>query len=216
MNYMVIDIIVVMLSWSSTVIPEDTVTGQNLASSLLEYMFKYAHHTNRAILKNNLQIIKTMMQVWKDRLEVSYKIIYDFLKCADEKTKDNVTGIQLLGITLKCGFPPYRSQTGLTEREFFTDFVKNITFKYKEVFASAAEVCSLALKHYKDNDYSPDVLLDLIIEYLTQFSKTTKDRFVICLHQMRENYPEIIDRYVFFQDNLSCRFSGQMSLLFAF
>lgn len=196
LNYFVVDIIIVMLSWSSTVIPEDTVSGKNLASSILDYLLKFSHHTNRSVLKNNLQVIKTMLQAWKDRLEISYKIIFQHFNCPDEKTKDNMTGLQLLGLVLSSGFPPYQRQLGLSEQEYFLNLTRNLSFKYKDVFASAAEVCSLAIKYYKENNMPTELLYDMIRDLLVQFSRTTKDRFVVCLHSMQIYYPDIVDDFI--------------------
>ena len=64
LNYFTVDLIVVMLSWSHAgVIPADSVVERTMANSLLEFMVKNCHHSNRSVLKNNLQIVKTMLQV---------------------------------------------------------------------------------------------------------------------------------------------------------
>ena len=194
MNYFVSDIILVMLSWSSTVVPEDTVSGRNLCSSLLDYLFRNCHHTNRSVLKNNLQIIQTLLKVWKDRLEISYKIIYDLFQCSESDKKDNACGIQLLGFVLSNGFKPYNRCMGLTEDQYFTALTRNLSFKYKEVFAATAEVCSLALKYYDDSELDNILLYNMVHGYLSEFSKGMKDRFVISLHSMYLHYPKIVDR----------------------
>lgn len=187
-----------MLSWSSShVIPEDTVNGRNLASSVLDFLVKHCHHTNRSVLKNNLQVIKTLLEVWKDRLEIPYRLIAEHFRSTDVSTKDNATGIQLLGLVLTAGFPPYQSQTGLVQNDFFIKLCRCLSFKYKEIFAAAAEVCALALNYYSINKQSGgdfEMLLELVEEQLLNHSRGDKDKFVVCLHHMRVHFPTIIDK----------------------
>jgi hypothetical protein len=46
-----------------------------MASRLLEHLMTYCHHTSRAILANNLQVIKILVEVWKTRLDVPTKLV---------------------------------------------------------------------------------------------------------------------------------------------
>ena len=130
----------------------------------------------------------------KDRLEISYKIIYDLFQCSESDKKDNSTGIQLLGFVLSNGFKPYNRCIGVTEDQYFTALTRNLSFKYKEVFAAAAEVCSLALKYYDDSQLDNTYLFNMVHEYLSEFSKGMKDKFVMCLHSMHLHYPKTVDR----------------------
>lgn len=188
-----------MLSWSSHVIPEDSVVGRNLASSLLDYVIKFCHHTNRSILKNNLQVIKTLLEVWKERLEIPYRIIYEHFKSTDANTKDNATGIQILGMVLTAGFPPFQSQPGLPSREeYFAGLSRCLSFKYKEIYAAASEVCGLALKYLTPQN-DAESLLELVQEQLLNHSRTSKDKFVECVYHMQTHYPPVIDKWVEFR-----------------
>ena len=51
--------------------------GDESASKLLEYLMHNCHHDNRSVFRNNLEIIKTMMELWRDRLQVPTKYVYD-------------------------------------------------------------------------------------------------------------------------------------------
>ena len=200
LNYYVVDLVVVMLSWSKTCIPEDTVVARNMASSLLEYLIKHSHHTNRAVLKNNLQIVKTLLQVWKERLEVPYKLVYGLFSNPHIEAKDNSTGLQFLGLIIKAGFPPFSTTAGLSKDEFFTSLTNCLHFKYKEVYATASEVCGLALKHFEEqhDENGLSYLLEIVSIELSKHSRTYKEQFVLCIFHMHSYYPNIVDRLVFF------------------
>lgn len=43
------------------------------------------YHENRAILKNNLELLKTMTECWKDSIQVPAGIIYSFMISGDQK-----------------------------------------------------------------------------------------------------------------------------------
>ncbi|XP_066926586.1 DNA-dependent protein kinase catalytic subunit-like [Clytia hemisphaerica] len=199
-NYFTIDLVVVMLSWSKTNIPPDTVVSRNMCSSLLEYLVKYTHHTNRSVLKNNLQVIKTLLQVWKDRLQIPYQLIHTFFNNQDSEKKDNSTGLQLLGLVIKAGFSPFapQSSAGLSKHEFFTNLTNCLHFKYKEVYATAAEVCGLALNYYQEHQEANELefLLGNVSQELSNHSKKNKDLLVLCVFHMQSYYPNIVDRYI--------------------
>ena len=54
--------------------------GDETASRLLEYLMHNCHHDNRSVFRNNLEIIKTLMELWRDRLQVPTKYI---VPCAE-------------------------------------------------------------------------------------------------------------------------------------
>ena len=40
-----------------------------LANRLLEYLMEHSHHDNRSVFRNNLEIIKTLVECWRGRLQ---------------------------------------------------------------------------------------------------------------------------------------------------
>ena len=49
---------------------------QFMVSRLLEFLMQNAGHANRQIFKNNLEIIKTLVECWRNKLDVPTK--YDY------------------------------------------------------------------------------------------------------------------------------------------
>ncbi|XP_015748747.1 PREDICTED: DNA-dependent protein kinase catalytic subunit-like [Acropora digitifera] len=194
-NYFIVDLVVTMLSWNSTALPED----RYLTSKLLEFVMTRAQHRNRSVFKNNLEIIKTMVEIWKSRLEVPSKVIVDNLSNPDPTKKDNAVGIQLLGIIAANGLSLSHDATADKER-FYSCLTNNLTFKYKEVYAAAAEVIGLLLKQAADVQKVFDgTLHDMVSEKLMSLVSSARpepDKFITCVHKLQQNYPPIADRFV--------------------
>ncbi|XP_015750341.1 PREDICTED: DNA-dependent protein kinase catalytic subunit-like [Acropora digitifera] len=192
-NYFIVDLVVTMLSWNSTALPED----RYLTSKLLEFVMTRAQHRNRSVFKNNLEIIKTMVEIWKSRLEVPSKVIVDNLSNPDPTKKDNAVGIQLLGIIAANGLSLSHDATADKER-FYSCLTNNLTFKYKEVYAAAAEVIGLLLKQAADVQKVFDgTLHDMVSEKLMSLVSSARpepDKFITCVHKLQQNYPPIADR----------------------
>ena len=190
-----------MLSWSlSGVIPADTAVDRTMATSLLEFMIKNCPHSNRSVLKNNLQIIKTMLQVWKERLTIPYQLIHTHFSNPQLDTKDNAAGLQILGLTLKANFAPFEASSSMTvyKSEFYASLTSCLQFKYTEVYAAAAEVCGLAMHYLEQNNSNNsdlDMFLERVSKELTNYSRMNRDRFVVCMFHMQTYYPAIADRY---------------------
>ncbi|KAL8182171.1 UNVERIFIED_CONTAM: hypothetical protein K2H54_046546 [Gekko kuhli] len=106
-HYMVVEIVVTLLSWTSIATPKGNVKDEILANRLLEFLMKNAFHQKRAVFRHNLEIIKTVVECWKDCLSIPYRIIFERFSGGDPNTKDNSVGIQLLGIVLANNLPPY-------------------------------------------------------------------------------------------------------------
>lgn len=50
-------------------VPKDEV----LANRLLHFLMKHVFHQKRAVFRHNLEIIKTLVECWKDCLSVPYR-----------------------------------------------------------------------------------------------------------------------------------------------
>lgn len=44
-----------------------------LANRLLEFLMKHSFHSKRAVFRHNLEIIRTLVECWKDCLHVPYR-----------------------------------------------------------------------------------------------------------------------------------------------
>ena len=52
---------------------QDNTVDRAMASSLVEFVAKNCYHENKQVLKNNLEVLKTLVEAWKMRISVPTK-----------------------------------------------------------------------------------------------------------------------------------------------
>ncbi|KAI5763568.1 PRKDC protein [Gulo gulo luscus] len=214
-HYMVVEIVVTVLSWTGLATPMGVPKDEVLANRLLYFLMEHVFHQKRAVFRHNLEIIKTLVECWKDCLSVPYRLIFEKFSNKDPNSKDNSVGIQLLGIVIANNLPPYDPKCGIESIKYFQALVSNMSFvKYKEVYAAAAEVLGLTLRYItKKENVLEQLVYELIIKQLKQHQNTMEDKFIVCLNKAVKNFPPLADRFmntVFF---LLPKFHGVMKTL---
>uniref|UniRef100_A0A4W3HBY9 DNA-dependent protein kinase catalytic subunit n=1 Tax=Callorhinchus milii TaxID=7868 RepID=A0A4W3HBY9_CALMI len=197
-HYMVVEIVVTVLSWTSVATPKGNMKDEILANRLLEFLMKNSFHEKTAVFRHNLEIIKTVVECWKDCLSVPYSLIFSRFSSTDPNSKDNSVGIQLLGIVLANNLSPYVPKCEIGYERYFQRLVYNISLtRYKEVYAAAAEVLGLVLHYFAENEKQVDGLVhDLIAKELKQLQQSKEDKFIVCLSKIVKNYPPFADRFL--------------------
>ncbi|XP_027045855.1 DNA-dependent protein kinase catalytic subunit-like [Pocillopora damicornis] len=199
-NYFIVDLVVTLLSWSTTAIPEDSDSDRHLTSRLLGFLMSRTRHRHRALFRNNLEIVKCVVEIWKSILHVPTEVIFHSFSDPDPVKKDNAVGIQLLGVVVANGLLPVTSDSTVDEDRFYNILVNNLTFKYKDVHAAAAEVIGLLMMQLANVKKIFDgPLHDMVSQKLLSLVNTAKpehDKFIICVHKLQLNYPPIVDRFV--------------------
>ncbi|XP_045042012.2 DNA-dependent protein kinase catalytic subunit isoform X2 [Desmodus rotundus] len=214
-HYMVVEIVATVLSWTGLATPMGVPKDEVLANRLLHFLMKHVFHQKRAVFSHNLEIIKTLVECWKDCLSIPYSLIFEKFSRKDPNSKDNSVGIQLLGIVMANNFPPYDPKCGVESTKYFEALVNNMSFvKYREVYAAAAEVLGLILQYNTERkDILEESICELIVKQLKQHQNTMEDKFIVCLNKVVKNFPPFADRFmntVFF---LLPKFHGVMKTL---
>ncbi|CAJ1081863.1 DNA-dependent protein kinase catalytic subunit [Xyrichtys novacula] len=197
-HFMVVEIVVTVLSWTSIASPKGNPRDEVLANRLLEFLMKNSFHSKRVVFRHNLEIVRTLVECWKDCLHVPYSLIYDRFCGTDPNSKDNSVGLQLLGIILANNLPAYDSSCGIEYDQYIQSLTNNVSFvRYKEVYAAAAEIIGLILKNMTDMNEHHQELLNLAATKITHLKKKEiDDRFIICLNKVSKHFPPFMDRFV--------------------
>ncbi|XP_013375655.1 PREDICTED: DNA-dependent protein kinase catalytic subunit isoform X2 [Chinchilla lanigera] len=214
-HYMVVEIVATVLSWTGVATPTGVPKDEVLANRLLHFLMKHVFHPKRAVFRHNLEIIKTLVECWKDCLSIPYRLIFEQFSSRDPNSKDNSVGIQLLGIVMANNLPPYDPKCGIESTKYFQALVNNMSFvKYKEVYAAAAEVLGLILQYItKEKNVLEESVCELVVKQLRQHQNTMEDKFIMCLNKAVKGFPPLADRFlnaVFF---LLPKFHGVMKTL---
>ncbi|XP_037550083.1 DNA-dependent protein kinase catalytic subunit [Nematolebias whitei] len=197
-HFMVVDVVVTVLSWTSLVTPKGNPRDEVLANRLLEFLMKHSFHSKRAVFRHNLEIIRTLVECWKDCLHVPYSLIYERFCGTDPNSKDNSVGLQLLGIILANNLPAYEASCGIDYDRYIQSLTNNVSFiRYKEVYSAAAEIIGLVLKNTAEAGNQHQELLSLAATKLTNLKKKDlDDKFIICLNKVSKHFPPFMDRFV--------------------
>ncbi|XP_052262779.1 DNA-dependent protein kinase catalytic subunit-like isoform X1 [Dreissena polymorpha] len=196
-NYYVTDLIVTMLSWHKQAIPEDTAEGQALASRLVHFVVKNIYHDNRQVFRNNLEMLKTLLECWKGRIEIPYQEVFSQFSNADPKSKDNAVGIQVLGVILSCKLPPYGPSAPVDRERYLAKLASNMSHNLKTIFAAAAEVCGMVFSYLAERDGETEGSFhDHVANMMTGLHKGKPDTFITCVHRMHKHYAVIADRFM--------------------
>ncbi|XP_033988441.1 DNA-dependent protein kinase catalytic subunit isoform X2 [Trematomus bernacchii] len=209
-HFMVVDIVVTVLSWTSLASPKGNPRDEVLANRLLEFLMKHCFHSKRPVFRHNLEIIRTLVECWKDCLHVPYSLIYDRFRGTDPNSKDNSVGLQLLGIILANNLPAHEASCGIEYDGYIQSLTNNVTFvRYKEVYAAAAEIIGLVLKNMTEMDNHRQELLSLAASKITNLKKKDMDdKFIICLNKVSKHFPPFMDRFVNFVFSLLPKLHG--------
>ncbi|KAM5158207.1 DNA-dependent protein kinase catalytic subunit [Mantella aurantiaca] len=198
-HYLVVETVVTLLSWSSIATPTGHAKDEILANRLLEFLMTHAFHEKKAVYKHNLEIIKTVLECWKDCLSIPYKLIYSDFSGTDPEKKDNSVGIQLLGLCVANNFPPFDPKCGIDSDRYFKALVNNLTFtKFKEVYVAAAEVLGHVLRYIAEKEKTTEGnVFDYVGEKLKQHHTSNKeDKFIMCLNKVVKNFPIFAERFM--------------------
>ncbi|KAK6293153.1 hypothetical protein J4Q44_G00366540 [Coregonus suidteri] len=189
-----------LLSWIGLATPKGNTRDKVLANRLLEFLMRNSFHPKRPVFRHNLEIIRTVVECWKDCLDVPYNLIYERFCGTDLNSKDNSVGLQLLGIVLANNLPAYDARKCDIEYDrYIQSLTNNLAFtRYKEVYSAAAEIIGLILKNMTEKDSQPDAsLLSLTVNKLTDLKKKDlDDKFIICLSKVSKHFPPVMDRFV--------------------
>uniref|UniRef100_A0A3B5Q076 DNA-dependent protein kinase catalytic subunit n=1 Tax=Xiphophorus maculatus TaxID=8083 RepID=A0A3B5Q076_XIPMA len=197
-HFMVVDIVVTVLSWIGLVTPKGNPRDEVLANRLLEFLMKHSFHPKRAVFRHNLEIIRTLVECWKNCLHVPYSLIYDRFCGTDPNSKDNSVGLQLLGIILANNLPAYDASCGIEYERYIQSLGNNLSFtRYKDVYSAAAEIIGLGLKSMTETGDQQQELFNLAATKITDLKKKDlDDKFIICLNKVTKHFPPFMDRFV--------------------
>ncbi|KAG7330004.1 hypothetical protein KOW79_006226 [Hemibagrus wyckioides] len=198
-HFMVVDIVVTLLSWTSVATPKGSTRDEVLANRLMEFLMKNCFNGKRAVFRHNLEIIRTIVECWKHCLHIPYNLIFDYYSGKDPNSKDNSVGLQLLGIVLANDLPPYDPACGIEHDRYFQSLANNLSFiRYKEVYSAAAEIIGLILNYMTGKEsQNKDPLLNATVTKLMELKKKNlDDKFIISLCKLCKHFPPIADRFV--------------------
>ena len=193
MTYFIVDLAVTVLSWSQTYVFSD----EYLACKLLEGLVSNSHSEERTVLRNNLSIIRMMVELWKSSLTMPYSVIFRYFSHKDVNGKMQRTGVQLFGIVLANQLPSY-GDIAVSEGKYYESFLACLDHRLKEVYAPTAEITGMLFNSVKKSGkFDLELLMKWAEERMSGIisAQNQPGKFVECLHKIHINFPEFCDRF---------------------
>ena len=215
LNTFIIDTIVILLSWHTQAIPSEL--DSSAVQRLIEYLFANCSHRNPVVMKSNLDLIKKLVECWKQRIHAPTLILYKLIADPDMKSKQNAMGLSLIGILLANHIVPYYTPpvnagnvapvtmgsmasalpADLTEDKFNDTILRNMKNAYRNIYAAAAEVTGMLLDVKRQLGETNQRIVDqlnLILKW--HHSQGLQDTYVTCIYSIQKHYPSIVDKAV--------------------
>ncbi|KAF5300806.1 hypothetical protein FQR65_LT09109 [Abscondita terminalis] len=190
-NFFVSDLVVMLNSWSSIALPSE---DRSLVSALLKFLMSTCDHDVRSIFKYNLELIRMVIENWKNCLEIPHEILLAKLQLPHESQKLDV-GVHLTATILANNIAPW-PQSEL--KNFLMTLAKILKNSHRNVYQPCSEVLGMALKFISQDPNSfrhLEGFKKFLYKQLDNIS-TDDNKFAYCLQGITLHYPIISDNYV--------------------
>ena len=149
---------------------------------ILTSIFQHCPHSNSALFKNNVELLKILLENFKRYFELDFDVIYEKLRVrATEKSPELDAGIQILGLIAAHKLPTFPDISIIERCAMFQSLIKHLSHQSITVYAPVAETVGLILSYYHKLDDTAgkmfyEELNKLTVQVLTEI-KQTSSRF---------------------------------------
>ncbi|KAI4492328.1 hypothetical protein M0802_009838 [Mischocyttarus mexicanus] len=194
LNYIITDALLMLIDWHKVVVPNETKEkewAQKLFEKLVQKILLTNENTTNAIYKHNVNIIRTMVQVWHQCLQIPTNF-------NEIMNKDSPkTAVHLILI-----FLANNTQVEIICRDDILEFLQNTVENWQkdeEMVLQSCEALGIIFKLFK-NDTNYSIKLNEIGEKLQisfqQMLKKFGNRQIRCIQALCKNYPDIAIEYL--------------------
>ncbi|XP_071521265.1 DNA-dependent protein kinase catalytic subunit-like [Panulirus ornatus] len=197
-NYFLSDLMVMIMGWGQKAVPPDSIMGRNMAARVLRFLCINTPHTRADIFKYNLDVVRSVVECWKNVLTVPYPIIYSLLEVKDGTKREVETGLQLLGIILANGVAPYTVDSETEKARCESLLVKLLGGHYASVYGAASEVVGLLLSFLstQEDGGGKSTLEDIVVKKIMELIQRLQGQAITCIYNIHKHYPAVVSRFI--------------------
>lgn len=179
-----------ILEWESAhrIITKDSAEEeQDLASELMANLMTYAHSPHREVLRRNLELIRNLMERWRDFIKLPYQLLYEKISHANVESKSNALGLHLNGIVLANGLIPWTMES---KSPFLHAIRACLNNNHTEVYQPAAQVLGMVLHEtiVKQKDESMHQFGDELVQHLKGWQRSNEKKFMYTIFYIDKYY----------------------------
>lgn len=78
-NYLLSDTVALLADWCSKVTSLPATTNRDLLHRLLDLLISNVRHSRKDVFKHNLELIRTVVEMWKPNFDIPYQPLYDLV-----------------------------------------------------------------------------------------------------------------------------------------
>lgn len=188
-------LLVDILEWCEITSPineNNKIDMQNYATKLMANLMAYAYSPQREIVRRNLQLIRSLMEQWREIIEIPYDILYDSIKDSNLDSKVNVCGLHLNGIVIANDLVPWT--TDESRKRFIKAILSCLNNHHSDVYQPAAQLLGMVLNLIivKQNNSNIDEkmteLIDAIVQRLNSWRTNNEKKFMYILFYIDKYY----------------------------
>lgn len=192
MSSFIVDLIVMLLEWKSSDYAISSFEEISLVSSLLEFLMKHAWNDRKEVFKQNLELIKTVVENWRDVLSLKKQFLFDSIsRSTQSNSRDNICGLQINAIILANNLIPW---TDTSRDAYLHALVLCLQNEYAAVTQPAAQTLGMALAIVEPDEENA-CLRELNALLLKLKEKQKVKEFIDILYGVHKSYPLIVDKF---------------------
>ncbi|XP_037038023.1 DNA-dependent protein kinase catalytic subunit-like isoform X2 [Bradysia coprophila] len=204
MSSFVVDLIVMLLEWKNDY-EIRSFEEIGLVSLLLEFLMKNAWNARKDVFKQNLEIIKNVVENWRDVISLKKQFLFDSInRTAQNDSRDNICGLQINAIVLANNLIPW---TDTSQDAYFRSLVRCLHSEFTAVSQPAAQIIGMSLAIIQPDAENP--CLRELNELLLKLKESQKVKeFIDILYGVHKSYPHIVDNFFMTVGNHIALLSG--------
>lgn len=78
-NYLLADTVALLADWCRKTMSLPAKSDNALVSQLLSLLIHNVHHSRRDVFKHNLELIRTVVELWKPNFDIPIQLLHDMI-----------------------------------------------------------------------------------------------------------------------------------------
>lgn len=199
LNYFNKDVIAQVIEWTTdTAYRLQSCDEKSTASAVLAFSMQNCWHDRKDIFRNNLEMIKLMMETWHEDIVMPKSFLIEAVKRTRlPNSKDNICGLQLNGVVLANDVVPWVDNASADQ--FVRSLFHSLDNDYMAVYRPASQLIGMCLAKIvlpTNNDDDEPLLVRDLNAILDKYRLRNENKFTDIIFGVHKHFPSIVDAFL--------------------